>query len=134
MVTDRKMDPAGKTALRSITLHIGSSSISQTGLLTDAITPGFAFRIMAVEVFATGVTAVGTVDVQIGSTSVLASVITPVANTPTAGTLSATDANRIGSATAIVKLKYTTDGAGVLTNCRVRVWIRPQPLNGEVGQ
>ena len=134
MINDHKMDPAGKTALKCLEFHIGTTSTSQTGLLTDALTPGFAFKVVAVEAMAVAVTAVITFDVQIGSTSVLASVITPVANTPTAGVLSTTTANLLGSSTAIVKLKYTSDGAGAATNGRVRVWIRPQPLNGEVAQ
>lgn len=134
MVTDRKMDPAGFTALKEITMSIGTTATSQTALLTDAVTPGFAFKIVKVEAMATAVTATISVDVQIGTTSVLTGAITPVANTPTAGTLSTTTANLLGSKTGIIKLFYTSNGSGAATNARVRVWIRPQPLNGEVGQ
>lgn len=133
-VTDRKIDPAGKTALKCITFAIGTSATGQTALLKDAVTPGFAFKVVSVEAMATAVTAVISFDVQIGTTSVLASAITPVANVPTAGTLSATTANLIGSKTGILKLKYTSDGSGAVTDGRVRVWIRPQPLNGENAQ
>jgi hypothetical protein len=72
------------------------------------------------------------VDVLIGSTSCLASAITPVAATPTAGTLSTTLANKQGSATAVLKAAYTSNGTGAATNGFVTVWIRPQHMNGEV--
>lgn len=134
MIKDYKLDPAGKIALKCLKLSLGTSAVSQTALLSDAVTPAFPFKVERVEVMATAVTATISVDVQIGSTSVLSAAITPVANTPTAGTLSATTANRIGSATGILKLKYTSNGAGAATALHAYVWIRPQPLNGEVAQ
>lgn len=134
MITDRKIDPAGNVAKKCLPLVLGTTAISQTGKRTDAITPGFPFKVVKVEVYALTVTATISVDVQIGSTSVLSSVVTPVADTPTAGTLSSTVANLIGSSTSIISLKYTSNGSGAATNCVVRVWIRPQPLNGEVAQ
>lgn len=133
-VNDAKIHPKAKVALKCVDLHIGTTSTGQTGLLTDAVTPGFPFHVESVEVMATAVTATISVDVQIGSTSVLASAVTPVANTPTAGTLSSTAANLFGHATEVLKLKYTSNGTGAATNCRARVWIRPQPLNGEIYQ
>lgn len=134
MIKDYKLDPNGKVVLKCVDLHIGTTATSQTALLTDAATPGFPFKVVAVEAMSTAVTATISVDVQIGSTSVLNAAITPVANTPTAGVLSPTTANLIGSATGILKLKYTSNGTGAATNMRVRVWIRPEPLNGEVAQ
>lgn len=56
-----------------------------------------AERVVSVQVGCASASAVGTVDVQIGGTTVLASVITPTADDVVEGTLSATDANRNGS-------------------------------------
>ena len=131
-VKDINMLKTAHTPKKCITLALGTSATSQTGKRTDAATPGFAFEVTKVEVYALTVTAVITVDVQIGTTSVLTAVVTPVADTPTAGTLSSTLANIRGSSTDIISLKYTSDGAGAATNARARVWIRPVPANGEV--
>lgn len=132
MVTDRKMDPNGKAALKPIRLSFGTTATSQTAKVPDAVTPGFEFQVVAVEVNALTVTATVSVDCKIGSTSVLSSAITPVAATPTAGTLSSTIANRQGTATSVLKAAYTTDGSGAMTNGFLTVWIRPKPLNGEI--
>lgn len=134
MIIDRKMDPNGGTVKECITMQLGTTAISQTGKQTDGFTPGYAFKVVKVEAYALTVTATISVDVQIGSTSVLASAITPVANTPTAGTLSSTVASLIGQSTSVIALKYTSNGSGAATNGVVRVWIRPQPCNGEVAQ
>jgi hypothetical protein len=134
MIKDYKMDPSGKTSLKCINLELGTSATGQTAKKTDAVTPGFAFRVVKVEVYALTVTATIAADVHIGTTSVLASTITPVADTPTAGTLSTTDASLLGTSTGILSLKYTSNGSGAATNLRARVWIRAQPLNGEVAR
>jgi hypothetical protein len=133
-VTDTKMHRTAKTPWKCIDLSIGTTATSQTAKRTDAVTPGFPFKVEAVEVYALTVTATISVDVQIGSTSVLSSAVTPVADTPTAGTLSSTASNLIGSSSGVLSLKYTSNGSGAATNCRARVWIRPEPLNGEVPQ
>lgn len=131
MITDRKMDPGGKAAWKCIPLILGTSAVSQTSKQPDATIPGFVFEVMAVEANALTVTATISFDVLIGSTSCLSGAITPVAATPTAGTLSATRSARRGLATDTLKLQYTSNGSGAATNAVVRVWIRPRPLNGE---
>lgn len=132
MVTDRKMDPQGNVVKECLSFALGTTATGQTAKRTDAMTVGYPFKIVRVEAYALTVTATISVDVQIGSTSVLASAITPVADTPTAGTLSATPANLIGSATGVLGLKYTSNGTGAATNGFVNVWVRPEPLNGEI--
>lgn len=134
MIKDYKLDPNGNAVKECIALALGTTATGQTAKRVDAMTIGYPFKIVRVEAYALTVTATITVDVQLGTTSVLASAITPVADTPTAGTLSATTANLIGSATSVLNLKYTSNGSGAATNCFVNVWIRPQPLNGEVAQ
>lgn len=131
-VTDNKMAASGKATWKAIRLALGTTATGQTGKQTDGITPGFDFRVMAVEVNALTVTATITVDCLIGSTSVLSGAITPVAATPTAGTLSSTLANVCGVSTDTLNVQYTSNGTGAATNGYVTVWIRPQPLNGEV--
>lgn len=130
-VTDKKIHPLAKVALKAIRLAIGTTATGQTAKVPDAITPGFAFQVAAVEVNALTVAATISVDVLIGSTSCLSAAITPVAATPTAGTLSATPANLQGTATSILKAAYTSNGTGAATNGFITVWIRPLHLNGE---
>lgn len=119
----------GKECIR---LHIGTTATGQTGKQPDGVIPGFDFQIVKVEVNALTVTATISVDVLIGSTSCLTGAITPVAATPTAGTLSTTLANVRGSSTEAINVQYTSNGTGAATNGIVSVWIRPQPMNGEV--
>lgn len=137
MIRDKHISRAARTPLKCVELHVGTSAISQTGKLVDSTVPGFAFEITRIEANALTVTAAITFDVQIGPVggtlaTALASVITPVAATPTAGTLATTISAIRGAATDSIALLYTSDGAGAATNARLRVWIRPVPLNGEV--
>ena len=131
-VKDRNVSPASNIGVKAIRLAIGTTATGQTAKVPDAVTPGFDFQVVRVEANALTVTATISFDVLIGSTSCLASAITPVAATPTAGTLSTTLANRKGSSTAILKAAYTSNGTGAATNGFVTVWIRPQHMNGEV--
>lgn len=131
-VTDVKMHPASKVALECIRLALGTTATGQTSKQTDGVVPGYAFQIMRVEVNALTVTATISVDVLIASTSCLSSAITPVAATPTAGTLSTTLSNVRGTASEAINLQYTSNGTGAATNGYVSVWIRPIPLNSEV--
>lgn len=131
-IKDSKIPVGAATPLKPIRLMLGTTATSQTAKQVDGVKIPFDFKVHSVEVNALTVTAGITVDVQIGSTSVLASAITPVAATPTAGTLSTTQANRKGASGAVVALKYTSDGTGAATNGIVTVWVRPRPLNGEL--
>jgi hypothetical protein len=130
-VQDNKMAAGGYATWKVCTLPIGATANSQTGLEVDEFNPGHPFEIEKVEVHATGVTATASVNVLIGSTTVLASVITPVAGNVVAGTLTTTLANRRGTEAENIVVQYTTNGAGVITNGKVRVFYRPYPLNGE---
>ncbi len=127
-VKDRNVEKNANVALECLTFDLGTTATGQTALLTDAAIPGYDFRVEKVEVFATAVTAAITVNVLIGTTSVLASAITPVANTVVAGTLATAYTARAGTATGELRVRYTSDGTGAATRCKVRVWIRPRPL------
>lgn len=131
-ILDRALDPADMVSLKLFLLSLGTTATSQTGKLTDTTVPGFPFQVVSVEVDALTVTATMAVDVQKGPvggslTSVLSATVTPVAVTPTAGTLSATAANTMGLATDSLAVLYTSGGSGAATNCFVRVWVRPIP-------
>jgi len=131
-ITDSKISRGGKTSWKCIALHLGTTATGQTAKKPDGVVPGFAFQVMRVEVNALTVTATISVDVTIGTVSVLTGAITPVAATPTAGTLSTTLTNLRGDATEAINVTYTTNGSGAATNAIVRVWIRPHPLHAEV--
>lgn len=130
-VIDAKMDKAGKATLKAIRMEVGTTATGQTDLLVDSVVPAFPFVIERVEAYCKTITAALTVDVLIDSTSVLQSAITPVADTPTAGTLVTAKASRKGGRTSEIRLRYTSDGTGAATRARVTVWVRPYPLNGE---
>lgn len=131
-VKDNNISKTANVAKEYVRLVLGTTATGQTGKQTDSLKPGYAFEVVSVEAYALTVTATISVDVQIAGTSVLSSVITPVADTPTAGTLSTTLANKRGAATEALQLKYTSNGTGAATNGIVTVCIRPLPLNGEV--
>lgn len=130
-VTDNKLDKAGKASLKCITMELGTSATDAAAVLVDALVPGFNFVVERVEAYAKTVTATISLDVLIGATSVLSAPITPVADTPTAGSLVSSKLTRKGSATSELRFRYTTNGTGAATRCRVRVWVRVFPLNGE---
>lgn len=132
-VQDRNTSKDAYVARELVTLHLPTSATSQADLECDEITIGFPFQVERVSVHATAVTATITCDVKIGTTSVLASAITPVANTDTAGTLSTTLANRQGTAsTSTLRFHYTSNGTGAATGLKARVWIRPLGMAGDV--
>lgn len=132
MIKDKHISRSANVALKCVPLSLGTTANSQTALKVDSVIPGFPFQIVKVEVNALTVTATISVDVQINGATALASVITPVAATPTAGTLSTSVLATRGSMLDAIQLLYTSNGAGAATNGMVRVWIRPVPLNGEV--
>lgn len=133
-IRDRNISKSAKTALRPVRLVLGTTATGQTAKRTDAVTPGYAFVVDSVEAYALTVTATISVDVQIGTTSVLSSAITPVADTPTAGTLTTTAASLIGDSDDVLSLKYTSNGTGAATNAVVTVWIRPHGMEDEAVQ
>jgi len=116
---------------KAISMPLGTTTVSQTAKLAFACTPGFGFAVAGVEVFALTVTATATIDVQIGSTSVLSAPITPVAATPTDGVLAASFPTLKGLATDTLSLLYTTNGTGAITGGTVTVWIRPSDQEGD---
>lgn len=130
MITDKAIEPNAAVALTPIVCGITTVN-NASAVVALGTVPGFNGQVEKVEVWASAVTATISADVAIGSTSVLASAITPVAATVTAGTLSSTLTARRFTATDQLNIKYTTDGTGAATHLRVTVWVRPYPMNGE---
>lgn len=130
-VTDLKINKNALAATHSQAFPI-TTAVSQTAAVAGAYTPAKRFQVTRVSVFATGVTASVTVDVQIGGVSVLTGQITPVAGTEVVGTLQGSQKLLRGSATQQLQVLYTTGGTGAAVNLVVRVQLRPWPLNGEV--
>lgn len=135
MIQDKAIAPSANIRLNSIGPVPITTATSQSAVLAFAIAPGYRFRVHQVDVFATAVTATITCDVQIGSTSVLSTAITPVAGSsvtanPASG-LVAQQTRTAADAAQTLNVRYTTDGTGAATNLRVTVWIRPFPMNGE---
>lgn len=130
-VKDTKMDSAGYATWKVLTAPIGTTATGQTSLEVDEFRPGHDFEIESAEVYCTATAATASVNVLIGSTSVLSAQMTPSAGARVAGTLSTTIANRRGSATDNIVVQYTTNGTGSITNGKVRITYRPFPLNGE---
>lgn len=130
-IRDRNISTAAAVGQKHVRMTLGTTALSQTAALADAVTPGFPFRVSKITVFAQTVTATISVDVQIGGTSVLASAITPVAATETAGTLTTTNANQTGGTTDQIQLKYTSNGTGAATACVANVWIKPLGMEGD---
>lgn len=130
-VTDIRVHRDAKLNWKAVSFPLVSAT-SQTALKEGSFSPGFAFEIMRVEVYAKTVTATISVDVKIGSTSALASAVTPVADTATAATLSTTLTSRRGTSSEAVNLHYTSNGTGAVTKCTVYVWVKPIPAGGDV--
>lgn len=143
-VSDKKLVPAvasaaaggtwldGAVGAKCIELSNAAVPISQAGIVQDAVVIPFAFEVVRVEAFTEAIVATATVDVQIAGVSILTGAIVPVALTPTNGTLVAARTGRRGAKGATLRAIATTNGTGTLTDLKVRVWIRPYPMNGEV--
>lgn len=131
-VTDSKMNKNALSVTHAHSFPLQTIATSQTAALIGQWTPGKRFQVTACSVFATGVTATLTVDVQIDGVSILTGQITPVAGSEVAGTLLSGVKSLRGSATSKLQVKYTTNGTGAAVNGVARVQVRPWPLNGEV--
>lgn len=130
MLSTRKLTKEASRVL--FTASRASVGASQTGLLIAAHKPGTGFQVEAVEVFAGAVSGTVSVDVQIGTTSVLAAAITPTAGSRVEGTLSSTLANRRGTASAEIGVLVTTAATSSLSDAVVVVRYRVYPAAEDV--
>lgn len=130
-VKDINILPTADAALSCITMIVGTTSTSQTDAEVDSSVPGFNFQIERVEGYCTDQTDTVTVNIKIGSTTALASALTLTDDAVAAATLATAVTARRGSNTEAINLEYTSNGSGEIVAGKVRVWIRPYPMNGE---
>lgn len=131
-ITDRKVHRDAHLADQTYRAGQGTIGASVTGLKIGVRRPGYRFRVLGVEVFCSALTGTVSVDVKIGTVSVLNAVITPAAAARVAGVLSATLAKLIGGAAEDINVEVTTAATSSLTDGAVTVVYRPYPVNAEV--
>lgn len=122
-VTDRMMHARGKTAIKYISVPV-TAVISQTALAVWKHTFGYPFQVTSVHTFCSGEAGTVSADVQIGTTSVLASAPAFTAGTEVTGTLGAATVT-VGTSTQALSILYTSNGTGTTTNGHVVVGVRP---------
>jgi hypothetical protein len=137
------LDPAGDCGMqRVVRLSVPTVPISQAGVTYDAVIPypvalanrpGAASYLLVedVQVFARVVVATAQVDVRKGAVSLLTGLITPVAGTPTVGTLVASVPTRRFSPGDVLNLVLTTNGSGTITDLDVQLTLRPAPVSAD---
>jgi hypothetical protein len=131
-ITDRKVHPDARLADKIYNAYRDTIVASQTDLKTGIFRPGYRFRVVGVEVFCSALTGTVSVQVKIGTVSVLNAAITPTAAARVAGVLSATLANLVGKSTEDINVEVTTAAASTLDDVNVAITIRPYPVNQEV--
>ena len=129
-VQDKNVHPDANFAKECHVIAI-PTAVSQTGVVAASITPGYAYEVVRVRSYCRVKAGAVSGAVKVGGTFSVASVTFTQA-TEVAQTLSTTRSDNCGSATDAITVEYTSDGTGALTNGLVMVWIRPQPLNGQV--
>ncbi|MCK5651200.1 MAG: hypothetical protein KAJ42_07480 [Gemmatimonadetes bacterium] len=108
---------------KPISVYVETVAVSQTALELFQHTPGYAFQIVGFTVYAVSVTAVVSLNLLIGSTSVITAVLVPVAAAEAAATIKS-DGSEYGADDDIVYIQTTTDGAGDVTGANINIWIR----------
>jgi len=105
----------------SIYQHI--TLISQTALELWTHTPGYAFQIIALEVYCMSLAGTSSFDLHIGAVSALSAVLTPVALIHTAAAIN-TDGTEYGDDDDIISILYTSDGSGVVNASTFQLTLR----------
>lgn len=131
-ITDRKVHPDAHLADKIWQAVRDTIGASETDLKIGIHRPGYRFRVLGVEVFCSALTGTVSVDVKIGTVSVLNAVITPTAGARVAGTLATALASRVGSSTEDINVEVTTAATSSLDDVNVTVVTRPYPVNQEV--
>lgn len=108
---------------KPISFYVETVAVSQTDLELFEHTPGYAFQIIGFEVYAVSVTAAVSLNLLIGSTTVLTTPLVPVAAAGTAGVIVATGVE-YGDDDDKIHVQVTTDGSGDVTAANIQIWIR----------
>lgn len=130
-VTDRKIRKDAKTAIKHVPVPLVTVAASQTNKEFARVRPGYKFEVVGVETYAEADTNVTDVRVLIDTKVVLSANVAVTGGSRVAGTLSATLANRRGTATEDIILQYTSGATPTITNGMVHLMLRPRPLNAE---
>lgn len=123
-ITDKKVLRSAAVAIQRLVVPLVTAT-SQTDLVAFKYTPGYAFRIVRVRSYNAAKAGTLAGKVKIATREAVAA-LTFTAATEVAQTLSATDANKKGTAAEALSVEYTSDGSGALTNGYVVIEIRPQ--------
>lgn len=134
-VNSKKVLGTDPVALKSITVPI-TTAISQTNKSVFAVVPGFAGLITKILVHSSTLAGTVTVEVRTGGANYAAgrvanTAVSPTADAATVATLSTTLANRKFSATEAIRVGYTSNGSGALTNGTCTIFYRPFPMGGD---
>lgn len=120
-VVDHHVSKRQLLAKKFVTLKprdVGTGDTTPAKLIAEFV-PGVPFVVEAVQVFVGAIVSEVTLDVLIGTTSVLAAaIVDPTANTRAAPTLAAASA-RSGSATDAIKVTGLSDGSGTAGDIQV---------------
>jgi hypothetical protein len=135
MVTDTKIHKSAKVAEKELIVAL-VTAVSQTDAVAFEYTPGFDGQVVAVRTWNRTKAGTVTLNVRTGGAAYAngRAVITSLAvasATEEAGVLSTTLANLRFSKTEKIRVAFTTDGTGALTNGFIVLVVRPRPLNGE---
>lgn len=108
---------------QNLSFYIAAIANSQAAVEQWSHTPGYSFQILGFEVYCTGVTANCSIDLLIGTTSVLTAALVPVADIHTPATIKS-DGSEYGDDDDIIYVKATTDGTGDLTAANFQLTFR----------
>jgi len=135
-VTSKKVVNTDPMALKCLVVPI-TTAISQTNKSVFNLVPGFAGIIEKVVLQCSTLAGTVTVEVRTGGSAFgtgarsACTATAPVADASTVAPLSSTLANRKFSATESIRVGYTTNGSGALTNGSCIIFFRPFPMGGD---
>lgn len=133
-VTDKKVSRLAAVGLKTLLIPI-TTAISQTNKQVFNYVPGFAGIIEHIAVQCSTLAGTCTILVRLGGSAFgtgtrdACTAVAPVADADTRATLSTTLANRKFSKTEAIRVGYTTNGTGALTNGFCIIAYRPFPMN-----
>lgn len=129
---ERNVPKDAEMARRVYTFHVEDVATGQGGVVFDQVVPEFQGVIEDIDGHAESSAANADVDVRIGGSTVLDSVVAEPSGRVDPTLLSDKD-SRTFSDTEAIDLHITTDGTGTITGLTLQVTVRPRPMGGEVG-
>lgn len=135
MVNDKKIDPTAQIARKELVVAL-VTAVSQTDAIAFEFTPGYDGEIVQVKSWNRSKAGTVTINIRTGGAAwangrAAITALTPTSAAEDTATLSTTPANLRFSKTEKVRVAFTTDGTGALTNGHLLLVLRPRPQNGE---